>query len=73
VEEYQTTDETIIPFKGTSSLKQSVRNNPHKWGIKIFVSTGFSRMVYYFEVYVRRETVKNVSPLGICGDSVAAC
>jgi hypothetical protein len=34
VEEYNSVDEFIAPFKGRSSLKQYVRNKPHKWGIK---------------------------------------
>ena len=29
VEEYNSVDELIIPFKGQSSLKQYVRNKPH--------------------------------------------
>ena len=30
VEEYNSVDELIIPFKGRSSLEQYVRNKPHK-------------------------------------------
>ena len=73
VEEHNYVDELIIPFNGRSSLKQYVRNKPQKWGIKVFARAGSSEIVYDFEVYVGKETVKNVSPLGISGDSVAAC
>ena len=68
--EYNSVDELIIPFKGRSSLKQYVRNKPHKWGIKVFARAGSSGIVYDFEEYVGKGTVKNVSPLGISGDIV---
>ena len=58
VEEYNSVDELIIPFKGRSSLKQYVRNKPHKWGIKVFARAGSSGIVYDFEVYVGKGTVK---------------
>ena len=70
VEEYNSADELIIPFKGRSSLKQYVRKKPHKQGIKVFARTGSSGTVYDFEVYMGKGTVKNVSPLGISGDIV---
>ena len=70
MEEYNSVDELIIPCKGQSSLKQYVRNKPHKRGIKVFVRGGSSGIVYDFEVYVGKGTVKNVSPLGIGGDIV---
>jgi hypothetical protein len=70
VEEYNSVDELIIPFKGRSSLKQYVRNNPHKWGIKVFARAASSGIVYDFEVYMGKGTVKKNSPLGISGDIV---
>ena len=70
MEEYNSVDELIIPFKGRSSLKQYVRNKPHKQGIKVFARTGYSGIVYDFEVYMGKGTVKNVSPPGINGDIV---
>jgi len=70
VEGYNSVDELIIPFKGRSSLKQYVRNKSHKWGIKVFARTGSCGMVYDFEVYMAKGTVKTVSPLGISGDIV---
>ena len=70
VEEYNSVDELIIPFKGRSSLKQYVRNKPHKQGIKVFARTGSSGIVYDFEMYMGKGTAENVSPLGISGDVV---
>ena len=70
VEEYNSVDELITSFKGRSSLKQYVKNKPHKKGIKIFARTGSSGIVYDFEVYMGKGTVKNISPLGISGDIV---
>jgi hypothetical protein len=70
VEENNSVDELIIPFKGWSSLKHCVRNKPHKLGIKVFASAGSSGIVYDYEVYVGKGTAKNVSALGISGDIV---
>ncbi|KAJ4438316.1 hypothetical protein ANN_14258 [Periplaneta americana] len=44
-EGYNSVDELIIPFKGRSSLKQYVKNKPHKWGIKVFARAGTSGIV----------------------------
>ena len=70
VEEYSSVVGLIIPFKGQSSLKQYVRNKPHKWGMKVFPHAGFSGILYDFEVYMGKGNVKNFSPLGISGDIV---
>jgi hypothetical protein len=51
-------------------LKQYVRNKPHKLGMKVFARAGSSGIVYDFEVYVGKGTVKNVSLLSISGDVV---
>jgi hypothetical protein len=67
VEEYNSVDGLIIPFKGQSSLKQYVRNNPTNGELKCLPALV---PVYDFEVYVGKGTVKNVSPLGINGDIV---
>lgn len=50
-EEHQSLDETIIPTKVKSSLKQYVPNKPHKWGIKVFTRAGSSGLVYHIEIY----------------------
>jgi hypothetical protein len=70
VEEYNSVDELIIPFKGWSSLKRYVRNKPHKWGIKVFARAGSRGIVYDFKVCVGKGTVKNYSPLGVSRDVV---
>lgn len=57
-EEYNSVDELIIPFKGRSSLKQYVKNKPHKWGIKVFARAGTSGNVYDFEIYRGKGMVK---------------
>lgn len=56
-EEYNSIDKIIIPFKGHSSLKQYIKNKPHKWGIKVFARAGASGMLYDFEVYVGKGTI----------------
>jgi len=70
VEEYGSVDGLIIPFKGQSSLKQYVRNKPHKWRMKVVPRAGYSGILYDFEVYMGKGNVKNVSPLVISGDIV---
>lgn len=70
LEEHISVDEIIIPFKGRSSLKQYIKNKPHKWGIKLFARAGISGIIYDFEVYIGKGTVKNASTLGISGDIV---
>jgi hypothetical protein len=68
-DEYNSVDELIIPFRGHSSLKQYVKNKPHKWGIKVFAHAGSSGIVYDFEIYHGKGTVRNIS-LGISGNIV---
>lgn len=60
----------MIPFKGHSSLKQYIRNKPHKWGIKTFARAGVSGIIFDFEIYVGKGTIKNPTDLGISGDIV---
>ena len=50
-EENHSVDEQMIPFKGRSSMKQYMKNKPHKWGYKVFTRAGVSGLVYDFEVY----------------------
>ncbi|XP_047000210.1 piggyBac transposable element-derived protein 3-like isoform X1 [Schistocerca americana] len=70
-EQYQAVDEQIIPFKGRSSLKQYVRNKPHKWGYKSFTRAGASGMMYDFEIYVGKNTYSDRG-LGLSGNIVLA-
>lgn len=68
-EEHNSVDEIIIPFKGRSSIKQYIKNKPHKWGFKMFARAGSSGLLYDCEIYVGKGTTL-VSSLGISGDIV---
>ena len=68
--EHHFIDEIKIPFKGHHSLKQYIKNKPHKWGIKMFARAEISGFIYDFEIYVGKGTTKNTSALGISGDIV---
>ena len=50
-EEHQSLDETIIPTKSRTSLKQYLPKKPHKWGIKSWTRAGVSGIVYDFDIY----------------------
>lgn len=69
-EEHNSIDEIMIPFKKRSSLKQYIKNKPHKWGIKVFSRAGISGIVYDFEIYVGKGTTRESTDLGISGDIV---
>ena len=44
-------DEQMVPFKGSSSLKQHVPSKPHKYGYKFFVLCDAKGIIYNFEIY----------------------
>ncbi|MCL4149497.1 UNVERIFIED_CONTAM: hypothetical protein GTU68_003642 [Idotea baltica] len=44
-------DEMIVPFKGSSSLKQYTPSKPHKWSFKIFALCDVSGLLYDFHIY----------------------
>ena len=44
-------DEQMVPFKGSSSLKQYVPSKPHKYGYKFFVLCDAKGIIYNFEIY----------------------
>ena len=69
-EEYSAVDEMVTPFKGHISLKQYIKNKPHKWGIKVFARAGATGFCYDFEIYVGKGTVASESGIGISGDVV---
>lgn len=50
-EEMHSVDEQIIPYKGRSSIKQYIKNKPHKWGFKVFTRAGASGIIYDFAVW----------------------
>ncbi|XP_046994350.1 piggyBac transposable element-derived protein 2-like [Schistocerca americana] len=69
VEEYNSTDELIIPLKSHTSLCQYKESKPHKWGMKVFARTGGSGYIYDFEVYVGKGTITASNPeLGMSGN-----
>jgi hypothetical protein len=52
-----TLDETVVAFKGRSSIKQYIPSKPHKWGFKIY-SLASDDYLLHFEVYEGKEEVK---------------
>ena len=53
-------DEQMIPFKGSSSLKQYMPNKPHKYGYKVFVLCNSKGIMHNFELYAGKiSTPKN--------------
>jgi len=49
--ENQCVDESMIKFKGRSSMKQYIPNKPVKRGYKIWVRADSSRYVCEFQIY----------------------
>lgn len=68
-EEELSIDEQIIPFKGRSSIKQYIKNKPHKWGYKCFTVAGASGLMYDFKVYTGKDTCADYG-LGFSGNIV---
>lgn len=68
-EEHQSVDEHMIPFKGTSCMKQYVKKEPKNWGYKVFMRCGASGILYDFSIYIGKETC-NTYNLGFSGDIV---
>lgn len=69
-EEHISIDEFIIPFKGRSVLKQYIKNQRHKWGIKVFALCGISGILHDFDIYTGKYTVTNKTNHGVSGDIV---
>ena len=45
-------DESLVPFKGRTFLKQYIKNKPHKWGVKLWPLTcSTTGYVWRFSVY----------------------
>ena len=55
--EHQSIDEQMVPFKGRSSIKQYMKNKPHKWGYKFFTRASSNGIVHDFEFYQGKNTV----------------
>jgi len=45
MKEHLCVDEQMVPFKGTSWLKQYIPKKPHKWGYKFFLLCDSSGVV----------------------------
>lgn len=67
--EHSAVDEQMIPFKGRSSLKQYIKNKPHKWGIKVFTRASSDGVMHQFQVYVGAATCTDFG-LGFSGNIV---
>lgn len=52
-------DEQVVPFKGTLSVKQYMKNKPTPWCIKIFALCGTSGQMYDFILYQGSTTELN--------------
>lgn len=55
-------DEMMVPNKGkkAGSRKQYMKNNPKKWGFKLFVRAGIDGMVYAFLTYSGESTLRSI-------------
>lgn len=66
--EHLSIDEQMVPFKGSSSLKQYIPKKPYKWGYKMFVLADHKGMVYDFFPYegkimpVQRDGIPDLGP-----------
>ncbi|XP_049955436.1 piggyBac transposable element-derived protein 2-like [Schistocerca serialis cubense] len=70
-EEYDSIDELIIPLKSHTSLRQYIKSQPLKSGIKVFAQAGVNGYIYDFEVYVAKATNTASNPeLGMSGNAV---
>ena len=69
-------DEQMIPFSGTSQLKQYVPNKPNPVGLKNFVLANPNGLVLDFRIYAGKETFSDISTdndkLGL-GGKVVVC
>lgn len=65
-------DEQIIPFKGTISIKQYMKDKPESWGIKVYCLCGSSGILYDFIVYqgVTTEYREEYKAFGICAGTM---
>ncbi|KAG5894515.1 hypothetical protein JTB14_026898 [Gonioctena quinquepunctata] len=52
-------DEQIVPFTGTSAIKQYVKGKPCPWGLKLFILCGKSGYAYDFIFYPGKTTGLN--------------
>lgn len=67
-EEHQSVVQINVPFKGRSSIKQSIGNKPQHWGLVMWGRCGASGILYQFDVY--QGEPDDISHLGAAGDVV---
>ena len=62
----------MIPFQGRIPCRQYVKNNPNLVGVKLFLQSGRSGMVYDFQFYQGKNTgiSTEYKELGLCGSVV---
>jgi hypothetical protein len=65
--QYLTLDESMVAYKGRSTIKQYIPSKPHKWGYKIYCLANESYLLH-FEVYEGKE--EHPSPFGSTYDTV---
>ena len=70
LEEFNSVDEIMIPFKGRSFLHQYLPSKHHKWGFKIWEHSSISGLLCDFNVYQGCSNRSN-STFGESGDVVA--
>ena len=69
LEEINSVDEIMFPFKGRSYLRQYLLNKPHKWGFKTWRLSGVSGFLYDFDVYQGHSNKSN-STFGVSDNVV---
>ncbi|GFN90198.1 PiggyBac transposable element-derived protein 4 [Plakobranchus ocellatus] len=69
-EQHNGVDEIIIPFKGSSQLKQYIRGKSYPWGIKLWRRAGAPVILYDFDVYQGSNTQKGPDSIGVGCDAV---
>ena len=71
-EEFQSVDEIMVGFKGSSLLRQYMPNKPRKWRFKLWGRSGIGSYLYNFYIYQENEVKRSSKPTtyGV-GESVA--
>ena len=64
--EEQSVDEAMIPFKGRLGIKQYMKDNPTKWGIKVFVlADARNGYTVRLQVYAGKNSTISSAALGL--------
>ena len=71
MDNFLSVDEQIIPFKGTSCIKQYMPSKPNKWGYKFFVMCDSKGIIYDILPYTgQTNPVENCPDLGASSNVV---